>query len=423
MSRYGALWPLMTPPAQQGLDDLCAVSARGVRVTLLTGRELLCATSGLWNSNLGYGNPAVAGAVTDALLDASYLGAWSMENVYARRASAELVELAGSDHFARVLFSTSGGAANDVAIKLVRQFHVIRGDSERRGVLALSNAFHGLTFGSSALTDANLGQQMYGVDRRLVGRVPVNEPAQLEATLDRHEGRIAALFVEPVLGTGAIPLTDEYIDAIVRLRRKHGFLLVADEVSTGFGRVGTTAYATARWPEPPDILITAKALTNGTMAASAVIVSGEVADAFFEPDVLLGHAETQAGTSVVGAAITATIAEMRRLDTPTRSMKLGQRLDVELALLVAEEPLVSTTTGMGCMRALHLCTPDGSGPLPQSEMGAVIKAIRAAGAIVHPGPSCLQIIPALVYSDADLDELMATVRSGLHAYAAATARA
>lgn len=406
----------MTPPAMQGLDELCTVSAQGVRVTLLSGRELLCGTSGLWNCNLGYGNRAVASAAAQALQEASYLSAWSGENVYARRAAADLVELAGPAHFARVLFSTSGGAANDMAMKLVRQFQVIRGKPERRAVLALRHAFHGLTFGALALTDANLGQQMYGVDRRLVGHVPANDAAQLEAALGRHEGRIAALFVEPVLGTGALPLTDEYVAAILRLRRQHGFLLVADEVSTGFGRVGGTVFASARWPEPPDVLVTAKGLTNGTLPASALVVSHAVADAFTAPNVILAHAETQAGTPVVGAAITATIAEMRRLDAPARSEALGRRLDVELAALVEEEPLVARTTGAGCLRALHLCGGDGQ-PVAQAEVSAVIQAIRDAGAIVHPGPSCLQLIPALVYSDAELDELLAAVRAGLHAYA------
>jgi adenosylmethionine-8-amino-7-oxononanoate aminotransferase len=417
MSRYGPLWPLMTPADQQGRDDLCAVSASGVRVRMLDGRELLCATSGLWNSNLGYGNPAVAQAVGDTLREASYLSAWNAENVQVRRASAELVELAGAEHFGRVLYSTSGGAANDLAMKLVRQFQVLRGKPDRRAILALRDAFHGLTFGASALTDANLGQQMYGVDRRLVGHVPANDGERLRAALERYDGRIAALFVEPVLGSGAIPLTDEFVAEILRLRRGYGFVLVADEVSTGFGRTGNTVFASARWPEPPDVLIMAKALTNGTLAASAVVVSHDVAEAFHAPGVLLGHAETQAGTPVVGSAISATVAELRRLDTPMLSAKLGERLDAELAALTGEERLVGAATGTGCMRALHLSGPNGE-PMPQDEVSAVIRAIRDAGVIVHPGPHCFLLIPALIYSDADLDELLDAVRAGLHAHAA-----
>ncbi|ANY09812.1 daptide-type RiPP biosynthesis aminotransferase [Pseudonocardia sp. HH130630-07] len=409
---YQALWPLLTPPEHQGREDLCAKSAHRVRVTLADGRELLCATSGLWNSNLGYGNPAVADAVADALREASYLSAWNAENVQARQAAAELIGLAGADHYGRVLFSTSGGAANDLAIKLVRQYQVLRDKADRRGILALNNAFHGLTFGAAALTHAQLGQQMYGVDRRLVGHVPANNGVRLQAALERHEGRIAALFVEPVLGSGAIPLSDEFVADILRLRREHGFVLVADEVSTGFGRTGGTVFASDRWPEPPDVLVTAKALTNGTLAASAVIVSREMSEAFLAPDVLLGHAETQAGTPAVGAAISATVAELRRLNTPSLSEKAGRRLGSELAALAAEQPAITSVTGRGCMWALHLSVPGGSEPMAQAEVSDLVRAVRDAGAIVHPGPHCLQLIPALVYEDAEIDELLSTLQKG-----------
>jgi adenosylmethionine-8-amino-7-oxononanoate aminotransferase len=406
----------MLPPDQQGLDNLCSVSAQGVRVKFADGRERLCGTSGLWNTNLGYGNPAIAQAAADAMRNASYLSVWGYENSYARRAATELIELAGSNHYARVLFSTSGGAANDMAMKLVRHFQVIRGHNQRKVILGLRGGFHGLTFGAFALTSARLGQQMYGVDRRLVGHIQPNDPAELAAILTKLGDQIAAIVVEPVVGTGAVPLDERYVADLLRHRREYGFLLVADEVTTGFGRIGRTVFATQLWPEPPDILITAKGLTNGTQAASAVIVSNMVAEAFTMSNAILGHAETQAGTPVVCAAISATIAEMQRLDAVSRSSELSARLDIELARMVGNEPLVNATTGMGCLRSLRLSYGDGT-PLEQAEVPAVIAAIREAGALVHPGPSCIQLLPALIYSDADLDELLNCVKRGLAAYA------
>jgi adenosylmethionine-8-amino-7-oxononanoate aminotransferase len=394
------------------------VSAQGVRVKFVDGRELLCGTSGLWNTNLGYGNPVIAQAAADALRDASYLSVWGYENSYARQAATELIELAGSTHYARVLFSTSGGAANDMAMKLVRHFHVIRGQDSRKIILGLHGGFHGLTFGAFALTSARLGQQMYGVDRRLVGHLQPNDPAELAAVLARAGGRIAAIVVEPVIGTAAVPLDDQYIAELLRCRSEYGFLLVADEVTTGFGRVGGTVFATQLWPEPPDILITAKGLTNGTQAASALIVSNTVVEAFTTSNSILGHAETQAGTPLACATILATIAEMRRLNAVTRCNELSARLDVELSSMVGNVSLVSATTGRGCLRALRLSGGDGT-PLDQAEIPSVIAAIRDAGALVHPGPSCIQLLPALIYSDNDLDELLNCLKVGLAAYARA----
>jgi adenosylmethionine-8-amino-7-oxononanoate aminotransferase len=299
-------------------------------------------------------------------------------------------------------------------MKLARQFHVLRGDRDRKAVVALQGCWHGLTFGAFALTSDNLGQRMYGVDRRLVVHVPPNEPEQLAALLAKHGASIAMMVVEPVLGNGAVPLTDDYIAELVRLRREYGFLLVADEVATGFGRTGTF-FASDRWLEPPDILIASKGLTNGTSACAAVVVSHAVADVFARAGAVVAHAETQAGTPVTCATILATLAEMRRLDAIARAAALSKCLDTELARLVAEEPLVSATTGTGCFRSVRLRATDAS-PLPSAEVPAVIAAIRDADAVVHAAPDGIQLLPALIYSEDDLAELLGCIRTGLATY-------
>ncbi|HEX5534484.1 MAG TPA: daptide-type RiPP biosynthesis aminotransferase [Actinomycetales bacterium] len=414
--RRKPLWSPMLPMDRQGRDEVCAVSAAGVRIRYADGRELLCGTSGLWNANLGYGNRIIADAAADALRNASYLGVHQIENSYARRAAEDLIDLCGADHYQRVIFSTSGGAANDLMMKLARQFHVMRGERDRRIVVALRDSWHGLTFGAFALTSDILGQNMYGVDRRLVAHIPPNDPEALAELLARHGSAIAAIVVEPVLGNGALPLTDEYIAALIQQRRENGFLLIADEVATGFGRTGTM-FASETWPEPPDILISSKGLTNGTSAAAAVMVSCAVSDVYVEANALLAHAETQAGTPVTCATIMATIDEMRRLDAVAAGAKLGERLEAEVARIVEEEPLVTGTTGKGCFRSLRLRGDDG-GPLPSTEVPNVQAAIRDAGAVVHAAPDGIQLVPALVYTEEELGELLDCVRAGLAGYAA-----
>ena len=416
MARLNPLWPLMMPVDEQGLDSLCAVSANGVRVTFANGRTLLCGTSGLWNSNLGYGNPAIAEAAGRALTNASYLPIWGFEHAYARNAAAALIELAGAEAFARVIFSTSGGAANDTAMKLVRHYHALQDDFDRRFILGLRGGFHGMTFGAFALTSAQLGQRLYGVDRRLVGHVQPNCADQLEDLLGRIGMQVAAIVVEPVIGTGAIPLDAEFIEALLKARREYRLLLVADEIATGFGRIGPGMFATAAWPEPPDVLIVAKGMTNGTQAASAILVSQAIAAAFMRDDVLFGHAETQAGTPVVGASILATIAEFSRLDALAKGAALSNDLDAALTRLELEIPLVVGRSGAGCLRAVRLGWPDGS-PLAAGDIDAIVVRIREVGALVHPGPSCIQIIPALVYSPEELSELIDCVAKGIGAFA------
>ncbi|MEU7229365.1 daptide-type RiPP biosynthesis aminotransferase [Streptomyces chrestomyceticus] len=411
-----ALWPSLLAPDQHGRDDLCAVSAEGVRVRFADGRELLCGTSGLWNTNLGYGNQAIADAAAEALRTASYLSVFRYENEYARRAADALVELAGADHYVRVLFSTSGGAANDLAIKLARQYQALRGLGGRKVVVGLRGSYHGLTFGGFALTGEDLGQQVYGVDQRLVRHVTPNEPGELATLMARQGAQVAAVVVEPVLGSGAVPLSEEYVAELLRLREEHGFLLVADEVATGFGRTGDF-FASQRWPARPDLLITSKGLTNGTSAAAAVLAAQSVADVFDDTGVLLSHGETQAGTPVTCATILATISEMHRLDAVALGRRLAGRLEEELGMLVAEHPLVNGTTGVGCFRSVRVTAADRSGaPLPQPEVPSLVSAVREAGAIVHPGLHGIQLFPALTYTDTELDELLACIRAGLGLY-------
>ncbi|WP_193614097.1 daptide-type RiPP biosynthesis aminotransferase [Nocardioides lijunqiniae] len=406
-----ALWASLLPPSAHGREDTCFESAHGVRVTTSEGRNLLCGTSGLWNVNLGYGNEAIAEAAYQALRDASYLSVFRYENSYAREAADRLVSFAGAEHYDRVLFSTSGGAANDLVMKLVRQYHALRGESGRRLVVGLRQGYHGLTFGSFALTDDDLGQAVYGVDRSQVRHLSTNDVDQLHHFMDRHGARVAAVVVEPLQGTGATVLDDEYVAALGELSERHGYLVVADEVATGFGRLGH-AFASQTWARQPDLLVTSKGLTNGTLAASAVLTAAHVSEAFSAVDALVGHAETQAGTAVTCAVVVATLDEMARLDAVQQARRLSAELDVELARLVDTRDDVLATTGAGCFRSLRLATPDGT-PLPQDQVPQVVERIRAAGAIVHPGPQGIQLVPALTYTRAELDELLGCVQEGL----------
>ncbi len=412
-----ALWPALLAPEAQGDDALCAESADGVRIEFADGRQVLCGTSGLWNANLGYGNRVIAEAIGRAARDASYLSVFRYENGYARRAAAALLEVADPTAYARVVFSTSGGAANDLVMKLARHHHALRGAGHRKVVVGLRGSYHGLTYGAFGLTGEALGQEIYGVDRRLVRHIDANDVTGLRTLAHRLGGQLAAVVVEPVLGSGTIPLRDDFVVELLRLRDECGFLLVADEVATGFGRTGPF-FASQHWPAPPDLLVTSKGLTNGTCAAAAVLVSAAVAKGFTEAGGtdagMLVHGETQAGTPTSCAAIVATIAEMRRLDAIGSGRRVAALLGDGLDRLRMAQPRVLDVVGVGCFRSIRLRADDG-GPLDQRLVPRVVAAIRDAGAIVHPGPHGIQLVPALVYRPTDVDELLDCVDRGLRA--------
>lgn len=400
IDRY-PLWESLVQPSRYGRPEVHGIGCEGNRVHFADGTSALDVMSGLWNANLGYGNKAVTEAITDCLNTASYLPLFRGGHRLAEQAARAVLGVSGPDHFGRVLFSTSGGAANDVMMKLVRHYQALRGEDDRDVVVGLRNSWHGLTYGSFALTGQPLGQDVYRVDRSKVRHVSHEDVAELVELLEREGDKIAAIILEPVLGTGAHPVSDELLEAIEDLRAQYGFLVVADEVATGFGRTGSY-FASQNWPFKPDVMITSKGLTNGTCAASAIVVSHDVCEMFERTDAVLFHGETQAGSPVSCAAMIATIAEMERLDAVTLAQKLTQKLDALLEE-ISSHPLVVETRGLGCFRGIQLSVPSD----------ALTAAARRHGLIVQPGTDFIMLVPSLTYTDEEFEELANGLRAAL----------
>lgn len=395
------LWESLVQPSRYGRPEVHAVAAEGVHVRFADGSSALDVMSGLWNANLGYGNEHITAAITDALRSASFLPLFRGGHRLAEQAARALLDVSGPEHFGRVLFSTSGGAANDVMMKLVRQFQQLRGEQGRDLVVGVKGSWHGLTYGSFALTGQELGQPTYKVDRSLVRHVSHVDESELAALLAAEGERVAAVVLEPVLGTGAHPVSDRLLGSLGRLREQYGFLVVADEVATGFGRTGSY-FASHRWPVRPDVMITSKGLTNGTCAASAVVVSHAVCEVFERADAVLFHGETQAGSPPSCAAILATISEMARLDACLRAAELAERLDALLEDLTSH-PLVVSHRGLGCFRGVQLT----------GSADRLMETTRRRGLIVQPGTDFIMLVPALTYSPEDFAELESSLRGAL----------
>ena len=401
----------MLPADTTFAPDQVAVGAAGNRIRFADGSERLCATSGLWNVPLGFGAPAITEAVDRATREASYLSLFRAPHRHAQIAADALIDVAGEDRYSRVIFSTSGGAANDAAMKLARQYWSHRRDESRSLIVGLKGSYHGTMYGSQSLSGQDLLQSVYSVDRRSVRHVShTDDGEELELLLRREGGRVAAVVVEPVLGSGAHVLSDAFVSRLLSLRDAHGFLVVADEVATGFGRTGTM-FATDDWPAPPDLLILSKALTNGAAGAAAILVGPRVASEFVRGGWTFVHGETQAGTPACAAAIVTVIEELRRLDVESTVRALATRVSL-LAAGWKADGLVDELTGRGCFVGLGLRDRDGA-PLSGAEVLRVVSAIAQRGVLVQPGPSAIQVVPAYGFDAGELRELDSAVRAGL----------
>lgn len=411
MTAPHALWTSMLPADTTFPPDRVAVGASGHRIEFADGSRRLCATSGLWNVPLGFGNAAVAEAVSKAVRDASYLSLFRAPHRRAEEAADALIDLANPERYARVIFSTSGGAANDAAMKLARQYWAQHGAASRSLIVGLDGSYHGTMHGSHALSGDDLLQSAYALDRRSVRHVAHDDDAEELATLLQREGaRVAAVVVEPVLGSGAHALSDAFIRRLLALREQYGFLIVADEVATGFGRTGRM-FATEDWADAPDVLILSKALTNGVMGAAVLLVGPRIASAFARGGWTFVHGETQAGTPACAAAVLAVIDELHRIDVESTTQALAAELH-RLSMRWKADGVVTEIRGIGCFLGLGLRNPDDS-PLSGPQVLQVVSAVADAGVLVHPGPSSIELIPGYGFGPEELLETDTAVRAGL----------
>jgi adenosylmethionine-8-amino-7-oxononanoate aminotransferase len=255
-----------------------------------------------------------------------------------------------------------------------------------------------------------MDQDAYSVDRRYIRHVDPANADDLRRLCEAEGNQIAAVVLEPVLGTGAIEVREPFLQTLFELADRYGFYLVADEVATGYFRTGPFR-ASEAWSRQPDVVILSKGLTNGACAAAAVVVGASITDLFRRRGGVFLHGETQAGTPMAASAIEAVLSLAESLDAPSLARRLSEGLDVRLAQLREDLGGSVNVSGRGAFRGLSF--HDDAGAISYQKQSELVEIVRDAGVIVSHGLHGFQILPALTYTNAELDELFERLRSGL----------
>jgi beta-alanine--pyruvate transaminase len=323
-----AFWMPFTANRQFKANPRLFVGAKDMHYTTHDGRQVLDATAGLWCVNAGHGRRQIVEAVRDQLDKLDYAPAFQMGHPGAFEFASRLTNLLGAD-FDHVFFTNSGSESVDTALKIAIAYQRARGEGTRQRLIGRERGYHGVGFGGISVGGivANrkaFGSLLNGVDhlphthnlaKNAFSRGQPGWGAELADELERlvtlHDAsNIAAVIVEPVAGsTGVLIPPKGYLQRLREICTKHGILLIFDEVITGFGRLGAS-FATEYFGVVPDLITTAKGITNGVIPMGAVFARKGIYDAFMNaPDntIELFHGYTYSGNPVACAAGLATL--------------------------------------------------------------------------------------------------------------------
>lgn len=292
---------------------LPVTAAHGCRLVLADGRDLVDGVASWWTACHGYAHPHLLAAVEAQLKVLPHVMLGGLVHEPAARLAGRLVKLLPPG-LAHVFFADSGSVAVEVALKMALGYWRNLGHPERRRFVAFRHGYHGDTLGTMAVGDPGAGFQhgpSLGLETLRVD-LPrtIAERAEFDHLLSSHRHELAAVIVEPLVqGAGGMKMHDAAtLEAVARAAERHGVLLIADEVMTGFGRSGRL-FACAEAEVIPDIVCLSKALTGGMMGLAAAIAGDRVYDAFYgdDFDLALMHGPTYMGNALACAAAHASL--------------------------------------------------------------------------------------------------------------------
>jgi adenosylmethionine-8-amino-7-oxononanoate aminotransferase len=358
------------------------------------GNRYLDATASLWYANVGHGRREIADAVSAQMAKIEAYSAFGdFSNRPAQELAGTLADLAPMP--ARVFLVSGGGDAIDTAAKLARRYWFELGQTDRTLLVSRTAGYHGTHGFGTALGGIPPNRVGFGPQVETL-QVPHDSLEAAEAAIEQAgPERVAAVFVEPVIGAGGVyPPVPGYIEGLAALCERTGVLLVADSVICGFGRLGTW-FGIERWGVEPAMITFAKGVTSGYLPLGGVIVSERVAEPFWrEPGgPVLRHGPTYSGHATCCAAALANIALLERDGLIDRGRALEGELLAALTPFADRDAVGEVRGGVGMLAAVEL-SEAALAERPDA-VTRVTMAARKRGVLVRPLARGLAVSPPL----------------------------
>ncbi|GAA2988865.1 acetylornithine aminotransferase [Microbacterium terrae] len=368
----------------RSFGDRMAMFVRGEGAYLwdADGKRYLDFLAGIAVNSLGHAHPVFVEALAGQGATLAHVSNYFATPTQLALA-ATLKRLAGTGETGRVYFGNSGAEANEAAFKLAR----LHGGAERPRILALTDAFHGRTMGTLALTGKPYMQEPF---------LPMTPGVEfIDSTIEALEAaiddRVAALFVEPVKGeAGVVELPEGYLQAAREITERHGVLLVIDEIQTGAGRTGEW-FAFQHAGITPDAITVAKGIGGG-FPIGALITFGRASELFYPGT----HGSTFGGNALGTGVANAVLGEIERAGLVDNAAERGPQ--IRQAIEAIGSPLVAGTRGTGLLIGVGLAHPVAK---------ALVAAAQEHGLVINaPNDETIRLVPALTIGDVEIDEFI-----------------
>jgi beta-alanine--pyruvate transaminase len=429
-----AFWMPFTANRQFKKSPRMFVAAKDMHYTTADGRQVLDGTAGLWCVNAGHARPKIVEAIGKQAAELDYAPAFQMGHPKAFELANRIVDIApdGLDH---VLFTNSGSESVETALKVALAYQKVIGQGSRTRLIGRERGYHGVNFGGISVGGIVANRKMFGTLLTGVDHLPhthnlsknafsrgepehgVDLADELERIVTLHDAStIAAVIVEPVAGsTGVLIPPPGYLKRLRDITKKHGILLIFDEVITGYGRLGTP-FGADYFGVTPDIMVTAKGLTNGVIPMGAVLVSSEIHDAFMQgPEHLIEffHGYTYSGNPIASAAGLATLETYKEEGLLTRGAELAKVWEDGLHSLKGE-PNVIDVRNIGLVGAVELQPIDGQ---PTKRAFSAFLHAYENGLLIRTTGDIIALSPPLIVSESQIGEIVDGVRNALRSIA------
>jgi beta-alanine--pyruvate transaminase len=422
-------WMPFTANRQFKAKPRLMASADGMYYRSTDGRKILDGTAGLWCVNAGHGRREIAEAVQQQLVTLDYAPAFQIGHPAIFEAASRIAALLPGD-LDHVFFGNSGSEAVETALKIALAYHRARGDGARTRLIGRERGYHGVGFGGISVGGIAGNRKLYagipGVDhlphtfnlgKQAFSHGQPDWGAELADELERiaalHDpSTIAAVIVEPMAGsTGVLVPPKGYLERLKAICDKYGFLLIFDEVITGFGRLGAS-FATELFGVVPDMVCFAKGVTNGCVPMGGVVVKKHIYDAFMQgPENLIefAHGYTYSGHPIAAAAALATLDLYAKEDLFNRAKALAPYWENAVHAL-KDLPNIVDLRNIGLVAGVELA-PIAGKPGARA-FDAYVKCFER-GLLVRQTGDILALSPPLIVEKSQIDDMFGLLREVL----------